>query len=104
MKRRAFIAPLGSAAASVPRAVRAQGTAMRKVGVLLPGVESDPDSQVRITPFRDGLAQLGWKECENVQVEYRWSAGNSDLPAVSVYRPLAVEGGLMSYKRGSELL
>lgn len=79
MKRRAFIALLGSAAASVPLAVRAQDTAMRKVGVLLSGVESDPDSQVRITAFRDGLAQLGWKEGENVQVEYRWSAGNSDL-------------------------
>ena len=51
----------------------------RKVGVLLSGVESDPDSQVRITAFRRGFADLGWKEGENVQIEYRWSAGKSDL-------------------------
>jgi putative ABC transport system substrate-binding protein len=71
---------LGGAAASLPFVARAQATnGVRKVGVLLSGVESDPDSQVRITAFRRGFAELGWKEGENVHIEYRWSAGNSDL-------------------------
>jgi putative tryptophan/tyrosine transport system substrate-binding protein len=79
MKRRAFMMLLGGAAATWPRVVRAQGTGVRKIGVLLSGVEGDPDSQARIAAFRRGLAELGWKEGENVQIEYRWSAGKSDL-------------------------
>jgi putative ABC transport system substrate-binding protein len=80
MKRREFIALLGGAAASLPLAARAQRTGnMRKVGVLLSGVESDPDSQVRIAAFRKGFSELGWKDGENVHIEYRWSAGKSEL-------------------------
>jgi putative ABC transport system substrate-binding protein len=80
MKRREFMAVLGGAAASWPFAARAQGTGgVRKVGVLLSGVEGDPDSQLRIAAFRRGFAELGWKEGENVQIEYRWAAGKSDL-------------------------
>jgi putative tryptophan/tyrosine transport system substrate-binding protein len=80
MKRREFMMLLGGAAATWPRVVRAQAAGgVRKVGVLLSGVESDPDSQLRIAAFRRGFAELGWKEGENVQIEYRWSAGKSDL-------------------------
>ena len=80
MKRREFIALVGGVAAMWPFAARAQRTGgVRKVGVLLSGVESDPDSQARIAAFRRGFTELGWKEGENVQIEYRWSAGQSDL-------------------------
>ena len=79
MKRRAFIGLLG-AAVSLAFAARAQAAgALRKVGVLLSGVESDPDSQLRIAAFRRGFAELGWKEGENVHIEYRWSAGKREL-------------------------
>src|SRR5260370_15467226 len=79
MQRREFIG-LVAGAASLPFAARAQAAAaLRKVGVLLSGVESDPDSQVRIAAFRRGFADLGWKEGENVHIEYRWSAGKSEL-------------------------
>jgi len=80
MKRREFIALIGGAAMSSPFAARAQRTGgVRKVGVLLSGVESDPDSQVRIAAFRQGLADLGWNDGDNVHIEYRWSAGKSEL-------------------------
>jgi putative ABC transport system substrate-binding protein len=78
VRRREFIAFLGGAAASWPSSAQAAG-AVRKIGVLLSGIESDPDSQVRIAAFRRGFSDLGWKEGENVQIEYRWSAGKSDL-------------------------
>jgi putative ABC transport system substrate-binding protein len=79
MKRREFIAALGGAA-TWPLAARAQRAAgLRKIGVLLSGVESDPDSQLRIGAFRRGFADLGWKDGENVHIEYRWSAGKSEL-------------------------
>jgi putative ABC transport system substrate-binding protein len=80
MKRRAFMTLVGGAAASWPFAAQAQRAVNpRRVGVLLSGVESDPDSQVRIAAFRKGLAELGWKDGENVRIEYRWSAGKSEL-------------------------
>src|SRR3954471_11761529 len=80
MRRRAFIGALGGAAVAWPLAARAQRTgSMRKVGVLLSGIESDPDSKVRIAAFRQGVAELGWKDGGNVHIEYRWSAGRSGL-------------------------
>ena len=80
MKRREFIGLVGGAAAAWPlRALAQAAGSVRKVGVLLSGVESDPDSQLRIAAFRRGGADLGWKEGDSVQIEYRWSAGKSDL-------------------------
>jgi putative ABC transport system substrate-binding protein len=80
VRRREFIALVGGAAAAWPLAARAQrsGT-VRKLGVLMSGVETDPDSRVRIEAFRKGLAELGWREGDNIHIDYRWSAGKSEL-------------------------
>jgi putative tryptophan/tyrosine transport system substrate-binding protein len=84
MKRREFIAALGGAAASTsafrPRAARAQASGrVRNVGALFSGAESDSDSQMRLAAFRRGLTELGWKEGENIHIEWRWSNGKSEL-------------------------
>jgi putative tryptophan/tyrosine transport system substrate-binding protein len=83
MKRRGFISLLGGAAASSvawPLAARAQpGERMRRIGVIPPTTEDDPESQARIAAFRQGLEQLGWKEGRNVRFDYRWPAGNAEL-------------------------
>jgi putative tryptophan/tyrosine transport system substrate-binding protein len=80
MQRRAFITLLGGAAATWPLAARAQrSTVMPSVGVLMTVAEGDPESHARIMAFSQGLADLGWKQGENVRVEYRWSASNSEL-------------------------
>jgi putative ABC transport system substrate-binding protein len=52
---------------------------MPSVGVLMTVAEGDPESHARIMAFSQGLAGLGWKQGENVRVEYRWSASNSEL-------------------------
>jgi putative ABC transport system substrate-binding protein len=52
---------------------------MPVVGVLMAGDESAPDNQKRIAAFRQGLAELGWKDGKNVHLVYRWSAGKSEL-------------------------
>jgi putative ABC transport system substrate-binding protein len=74
MKRREFITLLGGAAVGWPLAARAQRAGgMPKVGVLMPFRESDPDSQARIAALRQGFADLGWKDGQNIHIEYRWA-------------------------------
>jgi putative tryptophan/tyrosine transport system substrate-binding protein len=87
MKRRKFIALMGGAAASWPLAARAQqGERMRRIGVLMSMVESDPRGLELITAFAQGLAELGWTVGRNVRIEYRWGAGDLDR-----FRRYAVE-------------
>ena len=79
MKRREFIAALGGAAA-LPFAARAQQTGrLPRVGVLMAGAENSDENAPRVAAFRKALAELGWKDGENVRVEYRWSAGQAEL-------------------------
>jgi putative ABC transport system substrate-binding protein len=78
VKRRDFISLLGGAAVAWPVAASAQQPdRMRRIGVLAFGTAAnDPDLQTRMAAFAQGLQQLGWTDGRNVQVEYRWSAGN----------------------------
>jgi putative ABC transport system substrate-binding protein len=80
MKRRQFIALLGSGVVAWPVAGRAQqGDQIRRVGVLMNLDSDDPQSKVRIAAFIEGLQQLGWTDRSNVRIEMRWSAGDLDL-------------------------
>jgi len=79
MKRREFISLLGGAATVWPLGARAQqGKRMRRVGALMPYAANDPQAQARNAAFLQGLQQLGWTVGTNVQIDYRWSAGNED--------------------------
>jgi ABC-type uncharacterized transport system substrate-binding protein len=79
MKRREFITLLGGAA-TWPITARAQSKIrMPKVGVLMSVSEGDADSQKRIGAFRQGLSDLGWKDGQNIKIEYRWAGGKIDL-------------------------
>jgi putative ABC transport system substrate-binding protein len=75
MQRRQFITILGGAAISVPRAARAQPAAGRlpRIGVLMAHAETDPESQVRVAAFRDGLLKLGWIDNRTVRIDTRWA-------------------------------
>ena len=77
MQRREFITLLGGAAAAWPLPARAQ-QAVRRIGVLMPYAESDPDGQNRLQPFRTRLRELGWTDGGNVRIDYRWAAGVVD--------------------------
>ena len=78
MRRRDLFTLIGGAA-SWPLAVRAQpAERMRRIGVLLQATKSDLEFQPRLKAFLDGLAQFGWTEGRNLQLEYRWAGGNAD--------------------------
>jgi len=79
MRRREFITLLGGAAAAWPLAARAQQSgAARRIGVLIPGLESDPALQAYVAAFRQGLARLAWSEGRNLRIDFRFSAGRAD--------------------------
>src|SRR5262245_46250613 len=79
MKRREFISLIASAAAAWPRAVRAQEPGrMRRVGVLFAFFDNDPESQARIAAFQQELENLGWRERQNIQIEYRWASSDAE--------------------------
>jgi len=73
MRRREFMAGLGSAAAW-PLAVRAQrGDRMRRMGVLIGLAADDTETNTRLAAFRQGMQQHGWSEGRNLQIDYRWA-------------------------------
>src|SRR5262245_47537589 len=78
MKRREFISLLGGGAVAWPLAARAQQPAMRRIGVLMNLASDDAEAQARLAAFHQGLQQLGWTVGRNVQIDYRWGAGNAD--------------------------
>jgi putative ABC transport system substrate-binding protein len=83
MKRRTFIAGLGSAAAWPVSARAQQSERMRRIGVLMGYDENDPEAKGWFSGFMQGLAELGWTEGRNLRMDVRWAAGNVDRTRVA---------------------
>jgi putative ABC transport system substrate-binding protein len=77
MRRREFITLLGGAAAAWPLAARAQQPAqMRRIGVLMGRAAGDAEGQKQAAVLRRGLEELHWLSPRNLEIEYRWTAGD----------------------------
>jgi putative ABC transport system substrate-binding protein len=82
MRRRTFIAGLGSAAAW-PAVARAQQPSVPVIGYLSPQ-SAELDYKIRTIPFFRGLKEAGYVEGQNVAIEYRWAENQYDLlPALA---------------------
>jgi putative ABC transport system substrate-binding protein len=70
-----------------PRAARAQkADRVRRVGVIENRASDDPEGQVRLAVFLQGLQELGWTESCNMRIDYRYAAAVPGL-----YRTYAAE-------------
>src|SRR5215510_2192168 len=74
MRRREFIATLGSAAAW-PLFVHAEQSArVRRIGYLSPAASFNPVDEA----FDNALQQLGWVKDRDIKIEYRYTDGRQD--------------------------
>src|SRR5262249_36859716 len=79
MRRREFIALLGSGVAAWPLAASAQQPErMRRIGVLTPFAADDPEAKARVEAFVHARQQLGWSEGRNLQIDIRWGGGDAE--------------------------
>jgi putative ABC transport system substrate-binding protein len=75
MRRREFVALLGSVAVIWPFAARAQQTGrLRRVGVLVPFPDDrEPPVKDYLSAFRRRLHELGWDEGRNIRFDYSFT-------------------------------
>src|SRR5271169_5798830 len=78
MRRREFIAGLAGATAWPLAAHAQQPERVRRIGVLVPRTEDDPNVQV-LSAFTRGLQELNWTVGRNIQIDYRFGAADPDL-------------------------
>jgi putative tryptophan/tyrosine transport system substrate-binding protein len=71
--RRTFVTGLGAMLAA-PLAAEAQQASGRKIGYLSMAAGPSSTSQA----FREGLRNRGWIEAQNITIEYRFAAGNTE--------------------------
>jgi putative ABC transport system substrate-binding protein len=77
MRRRDFITVIAGSAAAWPLAARAQQAGkMPRIGLLM-SVSDDREGQARVTPFKEGLQELGWTAGRNIQIETRFGGGDA---------------------------
>src|SRR5712664_4390903 len=76
MKRREFVA-LAGGAALLPLTVRAQqADRIYKIGLLSLGAKDELGDRQRAV-LKKTLMELGWRENNNIQFEYRWAANDA---------------------------
>ena len=76
VRRREFVAALGSAAVWPVVARAQQRERMRRIGVLMHLSADDPEGQTRLAAFLQGLQEAGWAVGHNLTIDVRWAAAD----------------------------
>jgi putative ABC transport system substrate-binding protein len=81
MRRRDFLGGFGGATIAWPLGARAQQRdGKRRLGALMGGVlANDSEGQAWATALIQGLDALGWREGNNLQIDWRWAGGDLAL-------------------------
>ena len=53
-----------------------QSQQMRRIGVLLPYEQGDPEAHARNAAIQGVLKDLGWSEGRNVEYHFRWASND----------------------------
>jgi putative ABC transport system substrate-binding protein len=77
MRRREFVAGLGSAAAWPLCAQAQQPGRIRRIAVLMNLAEDDPEAQNNVVIFTQTLQQFGWTDGRNIRIDLRWAGGDA---------------------------
>jgi putative ABC transport system substrate-binding protein len=51
---------------------------VRRIGVLMPYDENDPEPKRRVSAFTQALSDLGWTDGRNVRMDLRWAGGDTN--------------------------
>jgi putative ABC transport system substrate-binding protein len=90
MKRRNFLGVLGGAVAW-PFAAQAQRPErVRRIAVLLPFSENDPEVQARFAALKQRLKDLGWTDGRSVHLDHRFTDENTERIRIGARELVAV--------------
>jgi putative ABC transport system substrate-binding protein len=78
MNRRDFLAGSCGAALQTRIASAQPAGRVRRIAVLIPFAETDPEAQGWVTALIDGLKSSGWTANSNLSVDFRWTGANGD--------------------------
>ena len=105
MRRRDFIKVIAGSASIWRFAARAQQATTPLIGFL--SSRSPNESEALVAAFRQGLAEAGYAEGQNVHLAFRWAEGRYDrlpeLAAELVKSQVAVIASVRSEEHTSEL-
>jgi ABC-type uncharacterized transport system substrate-binding protein len=79
MRRRAFISLLGAAATWSFAARAQQPERLWRIGVIMATREQDPQAELNVAAFRQGLKAVGLEDGRNVKIDYRFGANEPAL-------------------------
>src|SRR5215475_9444087 len=85
MDRRALITMVGGSVLARTLAAGAQQPGPgRRLGLLLPYIQKDPQAQARVSALTAALQERGWTDGRNIRFEFRYTEGQANrLPALA---------------------
>ena len=105
IRRRDFVRLVGGGvgAAWALKAGAQPADRVRRVGVHLNLEKGDPEAAPYVAAFEQALAQLGWVAGRNVQLDYRWTAGNAARVRQTASELLALNPDVILTVGGSQV-